>query len=197
VLKILKKLKCTLKKQRCTLDSLLCKKLLQKKVCCEWSFKTNWLIPIPHINSNTFHWPAHSRLSSLLKYFQSLVEIRNQFIREFSDWIFSNRNELEQKKGELNLGIVNTHNWSLKESLCWLTERRNCILKPILYWRLGIKMNAKRNDWTDYWRLKEWISPSSNRHHYYSTSLSIITLSPWSLYGSKGHRLSLLYTQTS
>lgn len=80
----------------------------------------------------------------LLKYFQSLVEIRNQFIREFSDWIFSNRNELEQKKGELNLGIVNTHNWSLKESLCWLTERRNCILKPILYWRLGIKMNAKR-----------------------------------------------------
>jgi hypothetical protein len=48
------------------------------------------------------------------------------------------------KKSELNLGIVNTHNWSLKESLCWLTERRNCILKPILYWRLGIKMNAKR-----------------------------------------------------
>ena len=70
-----------------------------------------------------------------------------------------------------------------------------------------------KNDWTGYWKLMSksernpeegarsspsvtaWCQRSDSRTvSYWAYSLALATLSSWSLYGSKGHRLSLLYT---
>ena len=73
-----------------------------------------------------------------------------------------------------------------------------------------------KNDWTGYWKLMSksernpeegarsspsvtaWCQRSDSRTvSYWAYSLALATLSSWSLYGSKGHKLSLLYTSIS